>query len=134
MCARITYVWICAWITAGFLWREFGGTTQRSPLDLTNDLYHRTKAGLFRPDREPVVLQMARSNRAIGRAVPVPGEYLSMRWDEGSLAVKGDAVGQVVVYMNAVAFYGHFQIESPSSCDGAIRHFSVWPTHPVIGP
>jgi hypothetical protein len=92
-------------------------------VDLTSDLYHRTHAGIFLPDREPVVLEALEVS-------PAPGgrAYFRLRGDVGDIWVKASDDRTLVVHMDARAFFAHWEV----ACDTpSARVFEEWPVHPV---
>lgn len=91
-------------------------------IDVTSDLYHRARAGLFRVDREPLVLHV------LSAAEPLEPPYFQLRSDMGALSVLGDQRGQLVVYMDAQMFFSHVQIACESD---TARVFNEWPRHPI---
>jgi hypothetical protein len=93
-------------------------------VDLTADLFHRTRAGIFRPDREPVVLKAMRPT-----GVPAPEAFFRLRSDLGSLWVKPDPRGNVVVHMDPPMFYSHWVA---ASSEYFSRIFVEWPVHPYV--
>jgi len=98
-------------------------------LDLTDDLYHRIKAGLFVPACEPLVLRVTRAGTA-REGDPAPGEYLTFARDSGSFAVKTDARGNVVVHMDLEAALSHIRVITLPE-RGLVREFDESPHHPI---
>lgn len=98
-------------------------------LDLTDDLYHRIKAGLFVPGREPLVL---RAHRASGARLgdPAPGEYLTFQREGGSFGVRADRRGAVVVHMDRESALSHLVVTTQPGCD-PVREFHERPRHPI---
>jgi len=99
------------------------------PLDLTDDLYHRIKAGLFQPTREPLVLRLTRAGED-GREVPARGEYAMFSRDEGSFGVRSDDHGAIVVHMDMEAALSHLSVNTPRD-RGLVREFHEDPRHPI---
>ena len=91
-------------------------------IDVTSDFYHRAKAGLFRPDREPLVL------RTLAAVDPLAPPYFQVRSDLGALSVLGDERGQLVLYMDTQMFFSHVQVACESD---TARVFNEWPRHPI---
>ncbi len=92
-------------------------------VDITSDYYHRTKAGLFQPDREPLVVEV------LGEENESPRPYFRLQGPAGDLWVRAED-GMLVVYMDAQAFFSHWALASESY---SARVFREWPVHPV-GP
>ena len=101
---------------------------QPAALDLTDDLYHRIRAGLFRPEAEPVVLRVERTVST--GAVPVAGEYVHFAWDQARFAVRTTPRGTVVVHMDRELALSHVTVTVPLRFD-LTREFDEYPVHPI---
>lgn len=97
-------------------------------LDLTDDLYHRIKAGLFSPASEPLVLRLRKMEPSLG--APVPDEYVTFTRDEGSFAVRTDERGAVVVHLDVEAALSHLKVSAGPEY-GIVREFEEDPRHPI---
>lgn len=117
-------VCIAALLVAAACTRGMRGPRLVEAVDLTSDLYHRTRSGNFRPDREPVALKAM-----LRPGVPAQGAYFRLRSDLGTLWVKGDVRGNVVVHMDPQMFYSHWVA---ASSELFARIFVEWPTHPYF--
>jgi hypothetical protein len=83
--------------------------------DISDDLYHRLRAGLFVPVRDPVILQVFK-NRA-----KAPGEILRVTWERGSFQVKTDRNAHLVVFMDREAISSHVNIAGPDYAGMALQ-------------
>ena len=75
--------------------------------DISDDLYHRLRSGLFVPERDPVILQVFK-NRS-----KAPGEILRVSWERGSMRVKTDRNAHLVVFMDREAISSHVNVTGP---------------------
>lgn len=90
-------------------------------VDITSDLHHRAKAGLFLPDREPLVMRLEGPQEG-------PRPYFRISGDFGALWVRSNEDSKLVVYFDTPLFYSHVQVAGEA---WAARMFLEWPTHPV---
>ncbi len=106
--------------------------TEHTWLDLTDDLYHRIKAGLFVPECEPLlcgVEQRHDSARETGEGIL---GFLEIEWEEWRFAVAADEISEsVVLYMSPEIVFGHIRIRPSGRGTGVARWFLPWPYHPV---
>jgi len=77
------------------------------PVDVTDDLFHRTSAGLFAPDREPLILRFE-PNRSLRWNTPSGTlEFLLPRRD----CIPGqDSVLEIRTYLDTEALASHHSI------------------------
>ena len=93
--------------------------------DITDDLYHRLRAGIFEPENEPCVVRMVLPS---GRVTP--GALLRVSWEHGSFRVKSNQDALVVMYMDTEAILNHVRIENIST-GSTMLLFMEHPTHPI---
>lgn len=72
--------------------------------DVTEDLYHRLKAGMFDPATDPFICAVRGSSRK------VPYGIVRISWDRGTFRVRADDHGKVVIYMNEETVFSHVQM------------------------
>lgn len=94
-------------------------------IDVTDDLHHRMRAGLFRPDREPLVVSLL---TAAGETEGTPGAQLRITTELGSMRVRNDESGHVVLYMNGETVSSHLRITPLAGCTS---EFARDVRHPV---
>ena len=91
--------------------------------DVTEDLYHRLKAGMFEPGTDPFVCQIVEiPNVSISsistflrmkpslRRKKVPHQVARISWERGTFRVQTDDLGRVVIYMDEEVLFSHVQI------------------------
>lgn len=99
----------------------FGACSEEKPItfgrakDISDDLYHRLRSGLFVPERDPVILQLFK-NRA-----KAPGETVRITWERGSLRVKTDRNAHVVVFMDRETISSHVNVFGPDYAGVALQ-------------
>lgn len=98
-------------------------------LDLTDDLYHRLKAGLFVPQCEPLLLRTSQLGGP-SEGQPAPGEYLTFAREGGTFAVRSDRRGAVVAHLDREAALSHMTVTTRPDC-GLAREFEERPRHPL---
>ncbi len=104
--------------------------------DITEDLYHRLKAGLFIAGKNPVILQIVKHPNLFHRlqlpfySIRAPREMARISWDRGSFWVAADDHALVVIYMDVEATYSHVQIETLEKFDNS-RQFRREYEHPI---
>jgi hypothetical protein len=104
-------------------------TELKGTLDLTNDLHHRMKAGIFVPGKEPVTFLLMSGNPGVPD--PSPHQYMRIATEAGSLWVKADKRGRVNVYMNNDVIFSHPKISGSNRILGVQRDFFESPQHPI---
>lgn len=72
--------------------------------DVTEDLHHRLKAGMFDPSTDPFVCEIR------GLVSKMPRAIVRISWDRGSFRVQADDLGKVVFYMDEEVVFSHVQI------------------------
>lgn len=86
--------------------------------DITEDLYHRLKAGLFEPEKDAVIAHIQKTRNFFHKLrLPfydndAPHTMVRISWDRGSFWVKSDDHAYVVIYMDAEAIFSHVQIDT----------------------
>ncbi|MCG8462487.1 MAG: hypothetical protein MI919_39890 [Holophagales bacterium] len=101
-------------------------------IDVTEDLYHRMRAGLFLPDREPLICRLYHLGSQPGdRPRLAPHSALRVSWELGSFQVRSDGHGQVVLYLDEMAAWGHLRLTTSERVSVA-RSFLEYPVHPVL--
>jgi hypothetical protein len=89
--------------------------------DVTEDLHHRLKAGIFKPGIDPFVCQILKPTsifnfRATFRLGPrlkfqaVPRQKVRLSWDRGAFHIESDDQARVVIYMDEESTFSHVQI------------------------
>lgn len=89
--------------------------------DVTEDLYHRLKAGMFEPGTDPFVCEIVEIPRVVSisnffrmkplmRLKKVPREIVRISWERGTFQVQADDLGRVVIYMDEEVLFSHVQI------------------------
>ena len=85
-------------------------------IDVTEDLYHRLKAGLFEVRKDPLICQvLKRRNPDQKLRFPfskeeAPHQMVRISWERGSFWVKSDNHALVVIYMDEEAIFSHVQV------------------------
>jgi hypothetical protein len=104
-------------------------------VDLTEDLHHRLQAGLFLPEREPLVMRLTRPAPGTefeqGLLLPAARTYLRFQWDRGTFDVRSDEHGAVVVHLDREAALSHLTAVVPPTLAGMSRDFPEYPVHPI---
>lgn len=96
--------------------------------DLTEDLHHRLKAGLFEPEKDPVIAQIHKSKNLFHKIdIPfysnsAPDTMVRLSWERGSFWVKSDDHAYVIIYMDMEATLSHVQLATLEGF-GNIREF-----------
>ena len=79
--------------------------------DLTEDLYHRLKAGMFKVGKEPVVCQIVETIDASSLKLKrIPRGITRISWERGTFRVQSDDLGRVVIYMDEETLFSHVQV------------------------
>lgn len=97
--------------------------------DLTEDLYHRLKSGIFEVGKDPVVCRLIENQGVIDlgkglfRLKKVPGKVVRVSWERGSFRVRSNDHGSVVIHMDAEAIYSHVHVSPPSGIGLGLRFF-----------
>lgn len=79
--------------------------------DLTEDLYHRLKAGMFKVGEEPIVCQIVETLEASSlKLKTVPHVITRISWERGTFRVQSDDLGRVVIYMDEETLFSHVQV------------------------
>lgn len=104
--------------------------------DVTEDLYHRIKAGMFEPGIDPYVCRvmgnvtMTHFN-SISRVryQKVRHSIVRISWERGAFRVKGDDMARVIIYMDEEALFSHVQVAAPKQF-GLTVEFREYQVHP----
>ncbi|QDU66957.1 hypothetical protein [Engelhardtia mirabilis] len=99
-------------------------------VDLTEDFYHRYRAGLFVPESEPLVMR-ATTLDDDGDVIMAGGKYLRFTWDQGTFDVRIDRNGLVVLHMDDQAAMSHLTTVLPPTVSSMAREFPEYPNHPI---
>ena len=106
-------------------------------LDITEDLYHRIKAGLFEVGEEPVVCHIVRYPNLYTRlrlpfySESAPHTMVRVSWERGSFLVKSDDQALVVIYMDSEVIFSHVHIATPEGFSND-REFRGKGEHPIL--
>lgn len=103
----------------------------RHPLDLTDDLYHRIKAGLFVPECEPLVIRASSHPEEGEEPHSVAHEYFRFEWHLGRFDVRTSATGIIALHADREALLSHLRIWSPRLHHDMAREFLHYPSHPI---
>ncbi|MYG05688.1 MAG: hypothetical protein F4039_01460 [Gammaproteobacteria bacterium] len=104
--------------------------------DVTEDLHHRLKAGLFEPGKDPMVFRLAKQPNLYQRlklpfySEDAPHKMVRISWDRGTFWVRSDDHALVVVYMDKEAIFSHVQVATLTEFS-ADRRFIENRRHPV---
>ena len=104
--------------------------------DITEDLHHRLRAGLFEVGKDPVIAHIIKKpNVYSSLGLPfyselAPYTMVRVSWERGSFWVKSDDHALVVIYMDMEATYSHVHL---STLDGfrSYRGFRQTIKHPI---
>ena len=78
----------------------------QKPHDVTEDLYHRLKAGIFEPGKDPMIFSLVKKPNLYQRlklpfySEAAPHEMARVSWERGTFWVKSDDHALVVIYMD----------------------------------
>ena len=102
--------------------------------DVTEDLYHRLKSGIFEIRKDPLVCKLI-SNSSPKLRLPFKrkaGAYKMARisWERGSFSVKSDDHALIVIYLDEEAVLNHIQI-APVKGFQLVRQFRLLIRHPI---
>ena len=92
--------------------------------DVTEDLHHRLKAGMFDPSTDPFVCEI------ISIRGKVPHGIVRISWDRGTFRVRSDDLGKVVMYMDEEAVFSHVQIAPRKGLELSVQ-FREFHHHPI---
>lgn len=92
--------------------------------DVTEDLHHRLKAGMFDPGIDPFVCEVS------GKGGKVSHSIVRVSWDRGSFRVRSDDLGHVVIYMDEEAIFSHVQM-APLKGFILTSQFNEFRLHPI---
>lgn len=98
--------------------------------DITEDLHHRLKAGMFEPGKDPFFIRI-RTRARSGKPRPAVGNFVHFSWENGSFSVKVDEGAAVVMYMDAEAIFSHINFATDRRYDAGTL-YSEFPQRPVI--
>ncbi len=106
--------------------------------DLTEDLYHRLKAGLFEPEKDPVIAEIIiKKSKNLFHKIDFPfysnrasDTMVRLSWERGSFWVKSDDHAHVVIYMDLEATFSHVQLATLEGF-GNIRVFRDGNERPI---
>ncbi len=106
------------------------------PKDVTEDLYHRLKSGMFEPGTDPFICQIVKIPRVKSftdllhtRSEKVPHQIARVSWDRGIFRVYADDMARVVIYMDEETLFSHVQIAVPKELGLSIE-FREFIEHP----
>ena len=111
-------------------------STLGAETDITEDLYHRLKAGLFEPGRHPVICRILKNSHPLHKLrIPfyseeAPHEMVRFSWERGSFWVKSNDRALVVIYMDVEATYSHVQMATLERFNNS-REFRKRYEHPI---
>lgn len=97
--------------------------------DLTEDLYHRLKSGIFEVGKDPVVCRLIENQgviemgKGIFRIKKVPSKVVRVSWERGSFRVRSDDNGSVIIHMDNEAIYSHVHVFPPSGVGLGLRFY-----------
>ena len=116
---------------------EIGPTPTLSiKTDITEDLYHRLKAGLFIAGKDPMIFRIEKDSHFFqGLKIPfyrgeAPYKMMRVSWERGSFWVKPDNLELVVIYLDPEATYSHVQVTTLRGYTNA-REFRGKYEHPI---
>lgn len=116
---------------------EIGPTPTLSlKTDITEDLYHRLKAGLFTAGTDPMIIRIEKDPIFFHELeIPfyideAPYKMMRVSWERGSFWVKPDNHALVVIYLDPEATYSHVEIATLRGYTNA-REFRVGYEHPI---
>lgn len=72
--------------------------------DVTEDLHHRLKAGMFDPSTDPFVCEIISIRGQVSHGI------VRISWDRGTFRVRADDLGKVVMYMDEESVFSHIQM------------------------
>ena len=84
--------------------------------DVTEDLYHHLKAGLFEPEKDPMICRVIKKPNLYEKlklpfySKNAPHKMVRVSWERGSFWVESDDHALVVIYMDPEATFSHVQI------------------------
>ena len=102
-----------------------GSPTLGHEIDITEDLYHRLKAGLFEAGKDPVICRIVKNPHYLFRKIKIPfygsgkshhneqgapHKMVRVSWERGSFWVKSDDHALIVIYMDVETVYSHVHI------------------------
>lgn len=97
--------------------------------DLTEDLYHRLKSGIFEVGKDPVVCRLIENQRVIDmekgifKIKKVPNKVVRVSWERGSFRVRSDDNGSVIIHMDNEAVYSHVIVSPPEGIGLGLRFY-----------
>ncbi|RKU12428.1 hypothetical protein C6503_17575 [Candidatus Poribacteria bacterium] len=102
--------------------------------DVTEDLYHRLKSGIFEIGKDPLVCELV-SSSSPRLKLPFKGKagadkMARISWERGSFSVKADNNALIVIYLDEEATLSHVQI-APVNGFQLIRQFRSLIRHPI---
>ncbi len=93
--------------------------------DVTEDLHHNLKAGLFEPEKDPMICHIIKKPNLYQKlGLPfynnsAPHKMVRISWERGTFWVKSDDRALVVIYMDPETTYSHVQIATPKGLSSA---------------
>ena len=109
--------------------------TFRAPIDVTEDLHHRLKAGLFQPEKDPVICHIKKKRNIYTKlrlpfyTEEAPHTMVRIHWERGSFWVYSNDRAHLIFYMDAEVTFSHVQVSTPEGF-GNTREFWVRNTYP----
>lgn len=104
--------------------------------DITEDLYHRLKAGLFRVETDAVIAHIVKKGNLYSKlrlpfySKSAPHKMVRVSWERGSFWVKSDDQALVVIYMDTEAAFSHVHLFTLEGF-GNIREFRESTERPI---
>ena len=98
--------------------------------DITEDLHHRLKAGMFEPGKDPFFIRIRTRGRR-GKSQPAVGNFVHFSWENGSFSVKVDEGAAVVMYMDAEAIFSHINFSTDRRYNAGTL-YAEYPRRPVV--
>lgn len=105
-------------------------------IDISENIYHRLKAGLFEIRKDPVILRVMKKPTLKTKIFhprdleTAPHKMVRISWELGSFFVKSDDRALVVIYLNKEAAFSHIQV-TPLKGFNLNQHFRESVQHPI---
>lgn len=104
--------------------------------DVTEDIYHRLKAGMFEPSIDPLVCQIMavpsvsninalRHTKPPTKLKRTPRKIARVSWERGSFRVQSDDLGRVVIYMDEETLFSHVQVATLDGLGIGLQFFEI---------
>ncbi len=105
-------------------------------IDISENIYHRLKAGLFEIRKDPVILRVMKKPTPGTKILhprdleTAPHKMVRISWELGSFFVESDDSALVVIYLNKQAAFSHIQV-TPLEGFNLNQHFRESVQHPI---